>query len=338
MRLSILDQSPVSAGMAPAQALANTVALARAADALGYTRYWIAEHHAMPALASTAPEILIARIAAETQRIRVGSGAVLLPYYSSLKVAETFRMLHALSPGRIDLGLGRAPGGAGYEIHALQRHPEAAGSLGDDFPQQVAQLLAFLTRSFPANHPYGEILVSPDDPGAPDVWLLGSSAWSADFAGRMGLPYAFAHFIDAGPTAEAISLYRARLEAAGHAEQERIILAMGVVCAETDEEARRLFATTRLFRRRIRRGDKQPLSSPEVALAELAHDHGDPFSAIGGLWPGYAVGSPATVKAQLDAITGALGVDEVMALTVVYDPAARLRSYELLAQAYRLGG
>ncbi len=336
MRLSILDQSPVSAGMDPATALANSVALAKAADALGYTRYWIAEHHAMPALASTAPEILIARIAAETVRIRVGSGAVLLPYYAPLKVAESFRMLEALSPGRIDLGLGRAPGGAGYEVMALQRRPDAGGHLGDDFPQQVAQLLAFLQGSFPQGHPYGDILVSPAGGLGPEVWMLGSSTWSADLAGRLGLPYAFAHFIDSGPTGDAVDLYRRRLASAGLGDRGRVILAMGAVCAQTEAEAQRLFATTRLFRRRIRRGDKQPLAAPDAALRELGTDTSDPFAAPGGRWPGYAVGTPAQVKAEITAVAEALGAEEVMVLTVLFDPAARLASYTLLAEAFGL--
>lgn len=336
MRLSILDQSPVSAGSTPVAALASTLRLARRADELGYTRYWIAEHHAMPALASTAPEILIARIAGETDRIRVGSGAVLMPYYAPLKVAETFRMLHALAPDRIDLGLGRAPGGAGYEIHALQRHPDT-GRLGDDFVQQVVQLRAFLDGTFPEEHPYSRILVSPAAPGGPQVWMLGSSTFSADLAGRLGLPYAFAHFIDATPTPEALALYRARLGSGADAVGRTAIVALGVVCAETDAEAERLFATTRLFRRRIRRGDPQPLAAPDDALAELGPD-GDPFAAPGARWPGYVVGAPDRVKARLDEIAEGLGVEELMVLTVVFDPQARIRSYELLAEAYGLPG
>ena len=335
MRLSILDQSPVSAGMTPAGALSHSVALAEAAEALGYTRYWIAEHHAMPALASTAPEILIARIAAVTQRMRVGSGAVLLPYYAPLKVAETFRMLDAIAPGRIDLGLGRAPGGAGYEVHALQRRPDA-GALSDDFVQQVAQLLAFLNGTFPAGHPYGGIHVSPAGTTVPDVWMLGSSLYSADLAGQLGLPYAFAHFIDPGPTRDAIRRYRERLSASGLSDRGRVIVALGAVCAPTAEEARHLFATTRLFRRRIRRGDRQPLASPEDALVELGADVADPFAAAGAAWPGYVVGAPDEVKAQIAEIATALGADEVMVLTVVFDPAARLRSYALLAEAFGL--
>src|SRR5437899_3709556 len=174
LRLSVVDQSPVSAGSTASGALHNTIDLARLTERLGYTRYWIAEHHAMQSLASPAPEVLIARVAAETSSMRVGSGGVLLPHYSPLKVAETFRMLHALYPGRIDLGVGRAPGGSPLETYALQRYRGQQLS-SDDFPQQMLELLAFLNRDFPAKHPFSRLTVSPDMPGCPEIWLLGSS-------------------------------------------------------------------------------------------------------------------------------------------------------------------
>src|SRR5580704_5630969 len=188
IKLSVLDQSPVSEGFTPADALQNTIELARLADKLGYERYWIAEHHAIVTLASPAPEILIARVAAETSGIRIGSGGILLPHYSPLKVAEVFRMLHALYPGRIDLGIGRAPGSGGLEAFALQRdrsHRQQAV----DFPDQLTELLAFLHHDFLAEHPFSQIKVSPEMPGGPEVWLLGSSAWSAVLAAQFGLPY-----------------------------------------------------------------------------------------------------------------------------------------------------
>ena len=206
MKLSIIDQSPVSAGSTPADALRNSIELARLADRLGYERYWIAEHHAITALASPAPEILMTRIAAETSGIRVGSGGVMLPHYSPLKVAEIFRMLHALYPGRIDLGVGRAPGGTPLDTFALQRYRGQQLS-SDDFPQQLLELLAFLNRDFPAKHPFSRLTVSPDMPGCPEVWLLGSSMWSAAAAAQLGLRYAFAHFIDSNPTRAALEHY-----------------------------------------------------------------------------------------------------------------------------------
>src|ERR1700694_4743318 len=203
MKLSVLDQSPVPAGFTPADALRNTIQLARAADSLGYERYWIAEHHAIETLASPAPEILIARVAAETSGIRVGSGGVLLPHYSALKVAEVFRMLHAMYPDRIDLGIGRAPGGTPLDTFALQRYRGQQLPV-DDFPQQLRELMAFLNRDFPAKHPFSRLTVSPDMPGCPEVWLLGSSLWSASAAAQLGLRYAFAHFIDSNPTRAAL--------------------------------------------------------------------------------------------------------------------------------------
>src|SRR5882757_7758244 len=177
LRLSVLDQSPVPAGSTPGEALQNSIALARRVDELGYTRFWMSEHHAMDTLACTAPEVLLARIGAETQRIRIGSGGIMLPHYSALKVAEVFRTLHALYPGRVDLGIGRAPGGGPVEALALKRDRKT--KMLDDFPEQVAELLAYFERNFPAGHPFASLRVSPEVAGAPDVWMLGSSMWSS---------------------------------------------------------------------------------------------------------------------------------------------------------------
>ncbi len=331
MKLSVIDQAPVPAGSTPAQALNNTIELARLADRLGYQRYWIAEHHAIEALASPAPEILITRVAAATSGIRVGSGGVLLPHYSSLKVAEVFRMLHALYPGRIDLGIGRAPGGAPLDAYALrsERDREPAS---DDFPQRLLELFAFLDHSFPPDHPFSRIRVSPDMPGAPEIWLLGSSLWSASAAAQLGLPYAFAHFIDPEPTRAALEYYRSHF-VPGRVSTPRTILALGVICADTEAEAERLFASTRLFRRRIRRGDLQPIAPPEEALSELGAAR-DPL--VQSEWPRYVVGAPAGVHARLTAIAEQLQLDELMAITVVHDHEARMRSYELLARCFEL--
>src|SRR3972149_6415086 len=209
MRLSVVDQSPVPAGFTPADALHNSIDLARLTEDLGYTRYWITEHHATPALASPAPEILITRVAAETSHIRVGSGGVLLSHYSPLKVTETFRMLHALYPGRIDLGVGRAPGSGRLEAYALQADLEVQPEVSD-FPQKLLQLLAFLKGSFPEDHPFSRIEVSPSMPGGPEGWLLGSSGWSAEAAAELSLPHAAAHFIGPGATRRSLELYRDR--------------------------------------------------------------------------------------------------------------------------------
>jgi luciferase family oxidoreductase group 1 len=334
MKLSVVDQAPVSAGMSAADALHNTIELARLADRLGYERYWIAEHHALPALASAAPEILIARVAAETSEIRVGSGGVLLPYYAPLKVAETFRTLHALYPDRIDLGVGRAPGGAGFEIYALQRVPDPR--LGEDFVQQLLELRAFLNKDFPPDHHYGTIHVSPELPGAPALWLLGSSPASAQLAARIGLPYAFAHFIMPEPTRMALEHYRAHVVPSAASGAGQTILALGVLCADTEAEALRLFSSARLFRRRIRRGDLRSIAPPEEAMRELG-DEPDP-ARQSGEWPRYIVGAPEQVRERLSEMASALQVDELMVVTITHDPAAREHSYELLAEAFGLEG
>jgi luciferase family oxidoreductase group 1 len=331
MRLSIIDQSPVSSGSTPADALWNTIDLARRADALGYERYWIAEHHATPGFASPAPEVLLARVAAETSGIRVGSGGVLLPHYSPLKVAEVFRVLHALYPGRIDLGIGRAPGSAPLEAYALRRD-RSRGEWVDDFPEQLVELLAFLRRGFPPAHPFARILVTPDMPGGPDVWLLGSSPWSARAASELGLPYAFAHFINPEPTREALDYYRAHVDPG----KRRTILALGVICAETEDEAKRQAAPVRL-RRFLRAQGVEPgaIPTPEEALSQLGPG-GDPMPPERGEWPRYIVGGPEQVRERLSHIASGLAVDELMILTIVHNHAARVRSYELLAEAFHL--
>ncbi|HEX3409311.1 MAG TPA: LLM class flavin-dependent oxidoreductase [Candidatus Binataceae bacterium] len=333
MKLSVVDQSPVPAGYTPADALRNTIELARLADRLGYHRYWIAEHHAIPALASPAPEVMIDRVAAETSTIRVGSGAVLLPHYSPLKVVETFRVLHALYPGRIDLGVGRAPGGTPLDSYALRRERDRQPP-GDDFPKLLLELLAFLHGGFPPDHPFHRIAVSPAMPGAPDVWLLGSSLWSASAAAQLGLPYAFAHFIDQLPTRPALEHYRSHFIPSNGSEPQTI-LALGVICAETDEEAQRLASSARLFRQRIRQGDVRQIPTPEEALAELGPGSHERIREDGE-FPRYVIGGPERVRSQLIDMASQLGVGELMVVTIVHDHQARLRSHELLASAFQL--
>ena len=338
MKLSILDQSPVPSGFTPANALQNTIQLARAADSLGYERYWIAEHHAIETLASPAPEILIARVAAETFGLRVGSGGVLLPHYSPLKVAEVFRMLHALYPGRIDLGLGRAPGSGGLEAFALQRERSKRLETSD-FPEQLTELLAFLHHDFSPEHPFSRIKVSPEMPGAPDVWLLGSGAWSAAAAARFGLPYAFAHFIGPEQTVAALAHYRANFRPSKFLKEPRAILTLGVVCADTEAEAERLSASTKVLIRRIRLGgERRPVPTPEEAIKELenAGEGADPLTWDASEWPRYIVGAAGKVSATLRSMAHDLHVEELMILTVIHSHAARLHSYELLAESFGL--
>ena len=335
IKLSVLDQSPVSEGFTPADALRNTIELARLADKLGYERYWIAEHHAIVTLASPAPEILIARLGAETSNIRIGSGGVLLPHYSPLKVAENFRMLHAMYPGRIDLGIGRAPGGSGLEAFALRRE-RSDRPQNDDFEEQLLELLAFLHHDFASDHPFARIKVSPDMPGAPDVWLLGSSPWSSAVAAKWGLPYAFAHFISPEETSSAVQYYRSNFQKSKRLERSRAIVALGAICADTEAEAKRLYTSTELHIRRIRlQGKRLPVPTPGQAIAELGSfaSGTDSVARGGGEWPRYVVGAPEQVRDELERMASKLQVEELMIIAVLHDYQARQRSYQLIAEA-----
>jgi luciferase family oxidoreductase group 1 len=334
MKLSVIDQSPVPAGFTPADALQNTIELARLTDRLGYERYWIAEHHAMTTLACSAPEILLARIGAETKRIHIGSGGIMLPHYSPFKIAEQFRMLHALYPNRVDLGVGRAPGGSPLDSYALRRE-RVDRPLPDDFPEQLVELLAFLDAGFPEKHAFARILVSPAMPGAPEVWMLGSSMWSASAAAQLGLPYAFAHFISPEPTRAAIELYHTRFKPSRYLAEPKAIVALGAICAETDATANRLMASARLMRRRRDRGEWLPIPTVEDAIAELGDAALKPTTETSE-WPRYLMGSPATLRQQFESIEKELQLAEIMIVTIVHDHQARLRSYELLAREFAL--
>jgi luciferase family oxidoreductase group 1 len=337
MKLSVVDQSPVPAGFTAADALNNTVDLAKFCERLGYERYWIAEHHATGAFASPAPEIMIARVAAETRHIRVGSGGVMLPHYSPMKVAETFRMLHALYPDRIDLGIGRAPGGSPLDTYALRRDRESQ-STTDDFPRQLVELIAFLNESFRPDHAFSRIHLSPAMPGHPAIWMLGSSMWSADAAAQLGLPYSFAHFIDPNHTRSAIEYYKSHFKPSKELSKPVAALGIGAICADTDEEAQRLASSVRMFIRNARRGDRGPIPTPESAIAELTSSplDPDPMFRETGEWPRSLIGTADTVRDQLIDIASVLGVEEAMIVTVVHDHQARLHSYELLAKAFNL--
>jgi luciferase family oxidoreductase group 1 len=330
LRLSVLDQSPVPAGSTPGQALQNSIELTRLVDGLGYTRFWMSEHHAMDTLACTAPEVMLARIGAETKRIRIGSGGIMLPHYTPLKVAECFRMLHALYPGRVDLGIGRAPGGGPIEALALKR--ERKTRMQDDFPEQVTELLSFLNKSFPADHPFAGIRVSPDTPNGPDVWMLGSSMWSSAAAVEFGLPYSFAHFFSPVYTRHAIETYRRNFRASAYRSVAEASVAVGAICAETDEEAEYLASSVRLLQRRIRQGDRRPVASPEDAVRELRLMGEMPMEE--GEWPRYFVGTPTRLRGQLERMAAELGIGELIVNTIVWDQAKRLRSYELLAGVF----
>ncbi len=344
LQLSVLDQAPVAQGSSAGEALDRSVDLAQHTEALGYRRFWMSEHHAMATLACSAPEIVLARIGAATHTIRLGSGGIMLPHYSAFKVAEVFSTLAAMYPGRVDLGVGRAPGGGPIESQALRRD---RGSLpADDFPEQMAELLAWLGQSegFPARHPFGRVRLSPAraDMG-PEVWLLGSSMWGAAAAAQWGLPYAFAHFFSPVVTRGALESYRRAFQPASYAGRlgtPYAVAAVGVIVADTDEEARYLHSSVRLLQLRIPQGDRRPVAAPEDALVELGETQGfgQPAGAgEQGEFPRYIVGSPVTVRRELGAMAASLGLEEIVVNTITHSHAARLRSYTLLAEAFALG-
>jgi luciferase family oxidoreductase group 1 len=328
VRLSVLDQSPIAEGSTGAQALANTLDLARLADALGFHRYWVAEHHGGPALAGPSPEVLVGPIASATTRLRVGSGGVMLPHYSPVKVAESFSVLSGLFPGRIDLGIGRASGTDPLTTFALQRDRRQAAP--DDFPQQLAELLALLEDRMPPDHPFARLAELPGRPESPEPWLLGSSPQSAIWAAELGLPYAFADFIN--PRGAAIAAdYRARFQDVGRLPAPVVAVGAWVVCADSDEEARRLASSGRMTLALLRRGRLVPVPPVERALAFLGADGLAPETGRRAV-----VGSPETVRAQLEALAAEYGAEELIAVTITHDHGARRRSYELLAEAFGL--
>ncbi|MGE0057284.1 MAG: LLM class flavin-dependent oxidoreductase [Dehalococcoidia bacterium] len=334
MKLSVVDQSPIASGQTAADALHNTIELAQLCERLGYERYWVAEHHSAGSFAGTAPDVLIARLGAETKSIRLGSGAVLLPHYSPLRVAEAFRMLHALYPNRIDLGIGRAPGGTPLETYALQRAQEGTR---DDFPEKLVEMLAFFNKGFPEQHPFNRILVQPEMPGGPEVWLLGSSNWSADAASQLGLPYAFAHFINPEPTRRAIEFYRKNFKPSAYLSEPKVLLATGAVAADTEAEAERLYTSYRMRRIMRDRGDRGPIPSPEESeeqLKQYENYESRQDNRDNGEWPRVFHGSIERVHEEMDAMLRAVDVDELMVVTVVHSHRARLHSHELLANAF----
>lgn len=332
LKLSVLDQSPVSEGMTAGDALRHSIDLARAADRLGYTRYWLAEHHASRMLACSSPEVMIGPIAAATTRIRVGSGGVMLPHYSALKVAESFRMLAALYPDRVDLGLGRAPGSDPLTAWALQRDKRQAAP--DDFEDQLMELLAYVRDGLPAQHPLARLAGLPEPRERPTPWLLGSSPQSGVWAADLGLPYAFADFF--APGGEGIAQhYREHFVPSSNLERPSLIVAVWVLCAETDEEAVRLASSSRMAFAHFLQGELIPVPPVEVALAFLA---ANPHLLDTIITRRRAiVGSPALVRRNVEAVAAAYGADEVMVVTITHDHEARRRSYELLAAEFGMG-
>lgn len=331
--LSVLDLSFVNAGATPADALQDSLALARHVDGLGYHRYWLAEHHALPSVASPAPEIMIGRIAAETTRLRVGSGGIMLPNHAPLMVAERFKLLEALFPGRIDLGLGRAPGTDGITAQALRRRE--APRAGDDFLERLQELMLWETGAFPEGHPFRRISVMPAGVPLPPLFLLGSSDYSAALSAQIGTGFAFAQHFASHDAGEALRSYRQQFQPSRWGERPHAILALAAICAETDAEAERLAMSARLATLRRERGAYGPVPS----LEEAEHY---PYSTSEQvrIEQGRArlhVGSPVTLRAKLLAAAAETEADEIMIVSVIHDQAARRRSYGLIAEAWGLG-
>jgi luciferase family oxidoreductase group 1 len=319
MKLSALDLFSVEEGGAPSRVLHDSVRVAQYAEALGFVRYWVAEHHNMPAIASSAPEVLIAHLAAHTKTMRIGAGGIMLPNHTPLHVLEVFRTLEALHPGRIDLGIGRAPGTDPLTSSALAR--------GEDVNQQIAELHAFIHGRFPPTHPYGRIIAMPNDVACPPMWMLGSTDAGARIAAQLGLPYAFAGHFSMEHASAAFARYHQEFEP-GAIAKPYAILAVSVVCAPSDEEAEALAKPIRIAFASIRRGEVR-------ALPTVAHAASMPLSATDrAITSSMVVGRPETVRAGLQQLTEALRPDEIMLATHVADPALRMRTYDLVAKAF----
>ncbi|HYO09428.1 MAG TPA: LLM class flavin-dependent oxidoreductase [Tepidisphaeraceae bacterium] len=333
LRLSVLDQSPIAEGSTGGAALHHSVELARQADRLGYHRFWLAEHHQTPALACASPEAMIGQVAqATSSRLRVGSGGIMLPHYSPLKVAETFSMLAGMYPDRIDLGLGRAPGTDAPTAFALQRDRRQAAP--DDFPEQLDELLAYLENRVPAGHPFARLTRLPGRPEAPVPFLLGSSPMSAIWAAERGLPYVFADFINSRGAALARHYRDAFVPTAHRLERPAVIVTAWSVCAETDEEAMQLASSFKMLMALLHRGQLIAVPPVERALRFLAEER----VPLDDMPPGRRaiIGSPQTVRAGITALAREYGADEVQIVNIMHDHEARLRSYELIAEAFEL--
>ena len=332
MKLSILDQSTVAEGRGPGEAIRETLALAKLAEGWGYERYWVAEHHNTASNAGSAPEILISAIAATTQRIRVGSAGIMLPHYAPLKIAEQFRALEAVAPGRIDLGVGRAPGSDGRTAFAL--NPNANES-AERFPQSVMELMGWLGEGLPDNHPFRSVVANPAVETRPEVWMLGSSDFGAQLAAYFGLPYGYAYFITDGRGAEeAMETYRTGFRPeAGRLEKPYASITVFALTAATEAEAWRLFRSRELWRLGRDKGVYAPL--PSVEAAEAYDYSAADMARIERIRERGIVGDPQQVAAKLKALGTSLGVQEVAVLTACHDPMARRESYRLLAEAWK---
>lgn len=332
MILSVLDQSQICEGRTAGETLAETTRLAQLADKLGYHRYWVSEHHSSRALAHSSPEVLIAHLAARTERIRVGSGGIMLPHYSAYKVAENFRLLEALHPGRIDVGLGRAPGGMPLSTRALQE-----GKYGDidRYPQQVDDLNAYLRDSLPANHRFAGLHAAPSIPTAPEVWLLGSSLGTAQIAARKGANYAYAQFFGVPGSEDAVHYYKENFQPSELNPEPRALAAVMVICADTEEEASRLATSTDLFFLSLEHGRLLDWF-PSVETAESYPYTEYDRERIRAVRQRRIIGTPKQVRNRLLNMQEQYGIDEFMVVTLTHDFDARMKSYRLLAEEFGL--
>jgi luciferase family oxidoreductase group 1 len=333
MKLSVLDQSTSSSNRPQSAAIRESIELAQHCDKLGYNRYWVSEHHNSDSIVGTAPEVLLAAIGATTERIRIGSAGVMLPHYSALKVAEQFRVLEGIAPGRVDLGVGRAPGSDRLTAMALNPYANAA----DEFPQQVIDLQAWLAGvPLQEGHPFRAIKAHPTGPTRPEVWILGSSDYGAQLAAHFGLPYAFAYFFTDGQGVEqALDLYRKNYRPSVDHPKPQATICVWALAADTEAEARRLLMTREHWRTGFQRGLRTPLISPEEAAAAPYTDADR--ATIESLRRKAIVGTGEQVAAKLSEIAERLELDELVVVTWTYDTAPRHRSYELLAKAFGLG-
>jgi luciferase family oxidoreductase group 1 len=331
LKLSILDQSAAASGRGQDVTIRQTLALAEQAEAWGYHRFWVSEHHSHPSIVGTAPEVLMAAIAARTQRIRLGSAGVMLPHYSALKVAEQFRVLDALASGRIDLGVGRAPGSDGRTARLL--NPDRHAS--ERFPQQVMELQAWVKgQNLPPGHPGHNVYAYPQSDTSPEVWMLGSSDYGAQLAAHLGLPYAFAYFITDGQGAdEALQIYRETFRPSAGLAKPHAALCVWALAADTDEAALHLFESRARWKMDRNLGRIGPLLPPEEAARD--YSPAEQF-ALERLREGALIGSAATVGTKLRQLAARLAVQELVVITWTHDPAAQMRSYELLAQEFGL--
>ena len=330
--LSVLDLSFVRSGSRPSAALHDSISLARHCDGLGFARYWLAEHHNLPSVASPAPEIMIGQIAAVTTRIRVGSGGIMLPNHAPLMVAERFRMLEALFPGRIDLGLGRAPGTDGVTAIALRRHQDQRG--GDEFLERLQELILWDTGGFPESHPFRRVAAMPSDVRLPPIFLLGSSGYSARLSAQIGMGFAFAHHFATHDVNDAMLAYREGFTPSEWQERPHAILAVSAITAETEAEAQRLASSQDLSWLRRETGEFGPLPSTEEAAA-ISYSDGD-RQRIARNRARMFVGTPHSVRERLLDFAGRTQADEIMITSAIHDQAARRRSYALLAEAFGL--